>query len=484
MRQIIEEFAADLRYAFRQLLKSPAFTTAAVATLALGIGANSAIYAVIDAALMRPLPYPNPDRLIIAWKGEPAEPTFYSFSYPRFRFFQEHALDFADIAVYDDEVVTFAEGGDPERVVGGRISANFLRVMGVKPQIGRDFTADEDRHGAPPVALLSDHLWRTRYHADPGVLGRKVRVDADEATVIGVLPAGVQFRNESVDIWRTRIVDTRTFAPASVQLGASYLTAIGRLHAGVSLRSAQARMLAIDAAYRRENPGNSDSDSSIYTDLLDREIFANMRTPLLVLWGAVGCLLLIACANVANLVLARALGRFREIAIRAALGAGRSRMIRQLITEGVLLSLAGGLAAIPVALWSTTALVTAIRRTMSEIPEPHPNMRVLLVTFVVATGIGVLFGLAPIALLLRGRLEGALHSSGRSSSASTGSIRLRQVVVAAQVALCVVLLSGAALLAQSLVRMSRLSNGHSHHLPAGRPKTVPRRCSTHRFRPR
>ncbi len=456
---MLADTLADLRYALRQLRKSPAFTAAAVATLALGIGANAAIYSVIDAALFRPLPYRDPGRLVMLWAGDPGEASFYSFSYPGFQFFRERARDFAELAAYDDESVSFADRSEPERLEGGRVSANFFSVLGVRPALGRGFLPEEDAHGARPVVLLSDRFWRSRYRADPRVLGRAVRIDAEEFTIVGVLPRGFQFRNAPVDVWRSRIVDTRTFAPESVRQGSSYLTVIGRLRGDVPLPQVQARFAAIGASYRNDHRGNSDADNRIYADLLEQQIFAGVRRPLLVLWGAVGCLLLIACANVANLVMARASARQREMAVRSALGAGRLRIARQLITEGVLLSLAGGLAAVPVAAWSMPLLVAGIRRSMPALPAAHLDWRVMAGTFAVAAAIGTGFGLTPLLLLWRGELESALHAGGRAHSASGWSIHFREALVAGQVALCLVLLTAAALLGRSFLRMSATPTG-------------------------
>ena len=464
MTGLLEDALADLRHAARQLRQSPAFTAAAVATLALGIGANSAIYSVIDAALLRPLPYHDPKRLIMAWSGEPGEATFYSFSYPRFQYFRERAREFTDLAAYDDEIVNYTDGDVPERLEGGRVSANFFSVLGTAPALGRGFLPEEDRPGAPPVALLSDSYWRKRYRADPGVLGRTVRVDADEFTIVGVLPPGFQFRNVPVDIWRTRMVDTRTFAPESVRLGASYLTIVGRLRGDIPLRQAQAQLGAIDDGYRRDYRGNSDVARPVYADLLEQELYANVRRPLVMLWGAVACLLLIACANVANLVLARAAARSRELAVRMALGANRVRIARQLIAEGVALSVCGAAASLPVAAWSMRLLSATIRRTMSRIPDAHLDFRMIAATFAVAAAVGIAVGLAPVFLLMRGALEGGLNAGGlnaggRALSASAWSIRFREAIVAGEVALCLVLLTAAALLAQSFVRMSAKNTG-------------------------
>ncbi len=454
-----ETLLQDGRYAFRQLRKSPAFTFAAVATLALGIGANTAIFSVVNAVLLRPLPYPNPTRLALLWAGNPQASSLYSFSHPRFRYFEEHARPFADVAAYDDEIVTLRDHGEPERLEGGRVSANFFSVLGVSPALGRSFLASEDRHGAPPVALLSYDLWRKRYAGDRRVLGRAVRIDNDSYTVIGVLPAGFRFLGEPVDIWRSRIVDTRTFAPASVQLGARYLTVIARLHSEHAMKGAAAKFAAIDSQYKRDNPGNSDATASVYADALQHQTFANLRMTLLVLWGAVTCLLLIACANVANLVLARATVRSREVSLRVALGANRWRVAQQLIAESLLLSLTGGFISLPVALGGTRSLVAAIRQTSPAVPDAPLEPRVLAITFVVSALIGIAFGLAPLLVLRRAELESSLHSGGRSVSASTWNARFRNALVAAEVALCVALLSAAGLLAQSFLRMSTVATG-------------------------
>jgi hypothetical protein len=270
----IGDALADLRYALRHLGRSPAFALGAVTTLALGIGANSAIYSVMNAALFRPVLYRDPGRLILAWTGDPEQVSFYSFSYPRFEFFRNRLSGVVDLAAYDDEIVTITDQGEPERIEGGRVSANFFSVLGVKPALGRGFLPSEDQHSAAPVALLSDSYWRKRYGAASDILGRAVHVDGEVFTIVGVLPPGFEFRNQPVDIWRTRIIDTRTFAPESVRLGAAYLTAVGRLCDGVLLRQVQAKLAVLDTQYRKERRGTSDESRIVYTSPLEDQIFA------------------------------------------------------------------------------------------------------------------------------------------------------------------------------------------------------------------
>jgi predicted permease len=329
----METFFADMRYAIRQLRRSPGFTVAVVLTLALAIGANTAIFSVVNAVLLRPIPYADSPRLLAVWHGTANGYPWYTFSHPRFRYFQEHSADIAELAAYDDESVTLADRDEPVRVEGGRVSANFFSLLGVKPVLGRTFLPAEDAHGAAPVVLLSHRIWHRRYGANRKILGQTVGIDGEAFTIIGVLPPGFQFQGEAVDVWRSRIIDTRTFAPASVQLGAAYLTAIARLRPGVTLAQARAKFQLLGSQYSQINPGNSDVIGQIQTDSLQTKLFAPVHLTVLVLWGAVICLLAIACANVANLVLARATARYRDVSIRIALGASRGRIAQQLVTD-------------------------------------------------------------------------------------------------------------------------------------------------------
>jgi putative ABC transport system permease protein len=454
-----EMTVGDLRYAVRQLRKAPAFAIAVVLTLAIAIGANTAIFSVVRAVLLQPLPYEAPGRLVCIWHGDVRSYSWYTFSYPRFLYFQQHLADVAELAAYDDETVTFSDGGEPLRLEGGRVSANFLSVLGVRPAMGRGFLASEDHHGATAVVLLSDRFWRQRYDANAKIIGRTVIIDSEEFVVIGVLPRGFQFQGAPVDVWRSRIVDTRTFAPTSVRLGASYLTIVARLHPGISLSRLRAELNVTGAQYSTEHSTNSDIMGPVSADLLQRKLFSTVHVTLLVLWGAVICLLIIACANVANLVLARATARYRDISVRFALGASRWRIARQLVTENAFLSLGSALLSLPLTLWCVRFLVQAFQRASPSVPDVHLDVAVMLSTLAVGAAIGIVFGLTPMWMLAPGRVPSGIRSEERGFSASKVSTRLRNALVAGEVALCLVLLAAAGLLTQSFARMSTMNTG-------------------------
>jgi len=453
--QRLEQMWRDIRYAARQLRHAPAFAAAVILTLAGAIGANTAIFSVVRAVLLQPLPYPDANRLACLWHDDRPGMAWYTFSYPRFLFFEEHLRDVADAAAYDDESATVLMNGAPVRVEGGRVSWNFFSVLGVAPALGRSFTAAEDRHGAAPVALLSDQFWKERFSADPRVIGRPVTVDGEAFTIIGVMPPQFQFQGVPVDVWRSRIVDTRTFPPASVQLGASYLTVVARLRPGVTMAQLRAKLALLGGQYRAANPGNTDLAAPVQADLLQTKIFAGVHVTLLVLWGAVACLLAIACANVANLVLARAVARERELHVRVALGAGRLRIAQQLILENLFLSAGSILLALPLGIWGTRELVRELRATSQAVPDVHPDTGVMLFLIAVAVAVGIVLGLLPLALVRRS----GIHSSERGSSGSWWKARMRSGIGAAQIAFCIVLLAAAGLLAESFLRMNTMQSG-------------------------
>ncbi len=449
----------DLRYAVRQLRHSPGFAIAVVLTLAVAISANTAMFSVVRAILLQPLPFKDPARLLCVWHSDAPGYTWYTFSYPRFLYFQQHLHDLAETAAYDDEIVTLTYRGEPVRLEGGRVSANFFSLLGVKPAMGRSFLPDEDRHDATPVALLSDKLWRERYSADPHILGRTIAVDSEDFTVIGVMPRDFDFLGAAVDIWRSRIVDTRTFAPASVRSGASYLTVVARLNPGATLAQFQAKLNVLADQYARENPGNSDITNATHAASLQEKMFEAVHLTLLVLWAAVACLLVIACANVANLVLARSTARYREISVRFALGASQFHIARQLVIENVFLAFCSIAVSLPLSLWGMKSLVSLFRRTSPAVPDVHLDFGVMLFTFSIAAAAGTLIGLMPLWLLRRGNTQEGMRTQGRGFSTSRSSAQFRNSIVAVQIALCLVLLSAAGMLVESFVRLSGMSTG-------------------------
>ncbi len=445
--------------ALRQLIQSPAFALAAVITLAVAIGANTAIFSVVEHTILAPLPFPDSARLLTLWEGEPRSYPWYTFSYPRFRYFQEHSRDFADVAAYDDETVTFTDAGEPIRIEGGRVSANFFSVFGIKAILGHTFLAADDRRGAPDTVVLSNTFWRTRFQADPKVVGRSVRIDDAEATIIGVLPAGFQFLGEPVAIWRTRMEDTRTFAPASVHLGAQYLTVTARIRTGTTMPQARARFAAIDEQYKDANRGNSDIKNTVQARPLQEEMFGSVRTTVLLLWGTVFCLLAIACANISSLMLARATARHREISVRMALGASHWRIGQQVLLESLVLALCGGAFSVPIAYGIMQPLTPGLLRTANAVPELRFNISTLLFTFGITGTVALLLALVPFLLHLKNGVHAGLRSGERGFAGSRWATQWRSAIVSGQIALSFALIASAALLTQSFVRMSTLASG-------------------------
>lgn len=457
--QPFEALAGDLRYAARQLRKSKGYASAVILTMAIAIGANTAIFSVVRAVLLKPLPFSEPARLLCLWRGDGESYPWYTFSDPRFLYFQQRLSNVAELAAYDDETATLSDHGEPVSVEGGRVSSNFFSVLGITPQIGRGFLPSEDQHGANAVVLLSDRFWRARYHADPKIIGHAVVIDGEEFTVIGVLPRAFRFQRASVDVWRSRIVDTRTFAPASVRLGATYLTVIARLRRGVTLSRLRAQLAVVADHYRRDNPGNSDVLGPVSAETLQHKLFSAVHMTLLVLWGAVACLLVIACANVANLVLSHSTARDRDIRVRVALGASRWRIAQQLVTENVFLSICSVFVSLPLSGWGMRSVVAALQTPQVSVPGAHLDVAVTLSTFVLAIFIGVLLGLSALGVIGLGKAPSGIHSGERGSSASKWSTQLRNGIVAGQVAVCLVLLAAAGLLTQSFMRMSTMRTG-------------------------
>jgi predicted permease len=454
----------NFRYAARTLAKSPGFTLVAIVTLALGIGANTAIFSVANALLLRPLPYAHPDRLVLVYAVKADAPfAIQPFSYLRATFLNEKSRAFAGFAAFTNETFNLTGTGDPEQLSAARVSWNFFNVLGVSPAIGRAFLPEEDQPGARAVCLISHALWTRAFGARADIAGQNITLDATPYTIAGVLPRGFQFAplGADVDLWAPRVFDLNITTPAQIRAGVGFLSAVARLAPGVSARQADAEMNILDRQYKRENPGMPDADPSqtIHARDLQEQTVANVRTAVLILCGAVGLLLLIACANVAALLLSRALARRKEIAIRAALGAKRTALIAQLLAESVLLALAGGALGIALSAWGTHALAALGQGNLPRVDEIGIDWRVMLFTAGLSLITGVLFGLLPALQLSRQDLNPVLRAEGRGSAGSRRRSRARGVLVVAQVALSMVLLVGAGLLIRSFVRLRNVNGG-------------------------
>ena len=473
----------DARFGIRMLAKSAGFSALAVLTLALGIGATTAIFTVINALLLEPLPYADSSRLVIVTnaRGQNRRP----FSYLRASFIEQNSRCFAGFAPFVNENFNLTDGGDPEQLPAVRVHWNFFEVLGVRPALGRDFRPEEDRPGATRVVIISDSLWRRRFSADPKVLGRKLTLDSSDATIIGVMPQDFDFDpvGRSIDVWSTRIFEFNTMGGQQAATGAPYLIAVARIGPHWQLDQAQSEMRVLDAQYLRQYGGMADSDprSNITLNPMQELMVANVRTSVLVLFGAVGFVLLIACSNVASLLLSKGLTRRREIAVRLALGAGRGGIVRQLLTESLILSLASGALGIVLSTWSTHALALFPYRSLPHVNPVETNGRVLAFSLLVSIATSVLFGLVPALQISRPDIQAVLRDEGRSNAGGRRRNFSRSVLVVLQVALSVTLLIGAGLLIRSFLQLQAVRLGFnprnvlimSLRLPASRYSTVP-----------
>ncbi len=452
----------DLRYAFRMLARSPGFTVIAVLTLALGIGANTAIFTVTNALLLAPLPYADPSRLVFIGVAD-ANRQPLAMSYLRFLAIQEQARSFSGVTVITNESFNFRGRGDAEEIPSARTSWNFFEVLGVRPLLGRTFTASEDQPGGKLVALISHSFWMTHFGGARDIAGHNITLDSRDYTVIGVLPADFTFSylGDKIDIWAPRVYDLNLITVQQVQRGAAFLSAVARLRPGVSRSQAQAEMEVLNRRYQQANPGLPDSDPKRVVNIRDLWLLLveDILPTLLLLLGAVGLVLLIACANVASLLLSRALGRKKEIAVRAALGATRGVLLRQLIIESLLLAGGGGMVGIVLSQWGTRALSTLAPPTLPHLANLHMDARVLAFTLAISLGSGLVFGLVPALQLSNADLNTVLRDEGRGSTGGRRRHKARSILVVSQVALSVVLLVCSGLLVRSYIRLQNDTPG-------------------------
>jgi putative ABC transport system permease protein len=448
-----------LRYAIRQLRKSPGFTAIAVLGLALGIGANVALFSVVNSIFLRPLPYREPDRLVrLSSTNTVNNLTRVGFSYTRYLEVQERQQVFSDLALSIGNAFTLTGGGDPEQLIGLQASATLLPALGLQPVIGRNFSTDEDRPGGAHVALISHVMWRQRFNSDPSVLGRTLTLDGAPYTIIGVLPAAASaFPLDQLQIWTPRPAEIPFLAPTQLNNGGYFFQAIARLRSGVSLEQARQAMNVIADGYRTAHPANVDAPSQIEVVPLLEDAVGAQRQSYLLLFGAVGCVLLIACANIANLLLARFAGRRREIAARFALGAGRADVVRQLVTESMLVAVLGGIVGVLLAQWALGAFVAFGADLIPRILEIRIDPIALGFSLVVTLVTGLAIGLLPALQVSGVNVLDALKETGRGSVGS--GRRLRATLLVAEVALSLVVLIAAGLLLTSFARLQRVEPG-------------------------
>ena len=460
MRTLIQ----DARTALRVLAKTPAFTAVAIFTLALGIGANTAIFTVANSVLLRPLPFSHPDRLVMVTAATATQHSdLRPMPWLRFSTIGDQNRSFSGIAAFTNETFNLSGRGDPVQVASARVSANFFDVLGVRPTLGRGFFASEDQPGGANVVLVSHSFWMHTLAGAGDVIGQHLALDSRDFTVIGVLPASFQFAllGQTTDLWAPRVFELNLITPQQVQGGSGFLTAVARLRPGVTREQAQAEMDVLNQRYREANPGRPDADRRLVIDADDlrEQIVANIRPALLLLTGAVGLLLLIACANVASLLLSRALARRKEIAVRAAMGAGRGAIMRALLVESALLGLLGGAAGTLLAAWCVAVLGRFGDDQAGPLGDLHLDLGALAFTAAISLASGLLFGVIPALVVSRPDLNAVLRDEGRGATATRSRSRVRSLLVVGQVALSLVLLIASGLLVRSFIRLQTASPG-------------------------
>lgn len=442
----------DVKYGGRLLARSPGFTAVAVITLALGIGANAAIFSVVDGVLLRPLPYPAPGRLVMMYESSQQFQQM-SVAYLNFKDWQRDSRSFSAMAVFHQDDFLQTGQGDAIRVDGKRVSAQFFSVLGVNPALGRTFLPQDDVAGAAPVVVIGASFWKRQFGGAADVLGRSLTLDGRVWTIVGILPAGFQFGPaadiyEPIGQWVTPEMTDRTVHPG--------LRVVARLAPGVSLAAAQQEMSAIASQLAALYP-NADQGHGVTVVSLAADMVAGVRRTLLVLLGAVGFVLLIACGNVANLLLARSAARQKEFAIRGALGAGRQRLVRQLLTEGILLALVGGALGLIVAVWGTQAALAAVPGGLPRMNSVHLDGRVMAFLFLISMIAGIVFALAPALRSTDAGLNETLKEGSRS--VAQGRSWLQRWLIAGEVAMSLVLLVGAGLLLRTLGHLWAVNPG-------------------------
>ena len=464
----------DLRFALRTLGKQPAFTLVALLTLALGIGANTAIFGIVNAVLLRPLPYHEPDRVVLLWSHW-TNWTKTWVSQPELVDYQQRVRSLEHVAAFSSTSFNLTGGGEPLRVLAAQVQPEIFAALGAQPIAGRVFTAEEDEPGHEQVVMLTEGLWRSQFGADPAIVGRTIQLDATAYTVVGMLPAALRLPLDYASRAFTQVWVPLALGPSDPQQRGNHgLNALGRLRPGVTLGAAQAEINTLTRGFQQLYKQQYDREFGLTLVPAPREVFGDVRPALLVLLLAVGAVLLIACANVANLLLARSEARQKELAIRVVLGAGRGRIVRQLLTESMLLSGLGGAAGIALAYGLTGGLIALDPLKIPRVQDIALDGRVLAFTAVISAATGILFGIVPAVQSSRADLQPVLKEGGRDSRVATGW--LRRVLVVGEVAASVVLVAAAMLLARSFARLLDVDRGfnasHALTLRTSLPSTT------------
>jgi putative ABC transport system permease protein len=456
----MDSFLQDLRYGARSLVQHRGFAAITIVTLALGIGANTAIFSVVNAVLLRDLPFRDASRLVVVWESKQTSADKHNVVSPgNYLAWRDESKTFDDMAALITSTINLTDDPQPEELVIQSVSSNFFDVLGASPELGRSFEAADAVEGAVDVILISDTLWHRRFGGDPGIVGQTIRLNGRPQTIVGVMPPDFHltfvegaFAEGHADVWAPL-----PFTEAQRVPRGRYLTVVGRLEHGATLDEARAEMTALAATLRERYPDTNKLWDVTLVPLAD-QVAGDVRTPLLVLFGAVGFVLLIACANVANLLLMRAAMRRREVAVRAALGASRRRVVRQLLTESVLLASLGGALGLAFAFWGVDLLLALRPPDMISLSEVGIDYRVLAFTLAVSVATGLVFGIVPALAAARTNVNETLKEGGRGAVEEGGG-RLRQLFVVAQVALALVLLVGAGLFVRSLSSLGAVDPG-------------------------
>jgi putative ABC transport system permease protein len=452
----MERLLQDLHYGLRVWLKRPGFAAIAILALALGIGANTAIFSVVNSILLRPLPFKDPDRIM--YLAEKSQDTDYmNFSWPDYQDWRDQNSVFEQMALFKNDTFTLSGTDQPEQVTGGMVTGNFFTTLGVNPFLGRNFLPEEDQPGANRTLILSHGLWQRRFGADPKIIGKTALLDTRSYIVVGVAPAGFDPPTGKAELWVPLGLWRNSLAGRS---GHSAGRAIARLKPGVTVKQA---VTEIDSIARRLQDQYKEAPAVTGATVLPlhEQVVGKFRPAILILFAAVGFVLLIACANVANLLLARSASRQREIAIRSAVGASRFRIIQQLLTEGMLLSLFGGILGLLLAMWGTDLLVTLGPVDLPRLKEIGIDSRALGFTLIASILTSILFGLAPALQASRPDLNETLKEGGKSSMEGMGGRRVRNLLVVTEVALTFVLLIGAGLMIKSFLRLQQVDPGYN-----------------------